>query len=33
MSDATSRVVQGILTGIGFFGAGVIIHSERGKVG
>ena len=32
MSDATSRVVQGILTGIGFLGAGVIIHSERGKV-
>jgi putative Mg2+ transporter-C (MgtC) family protein len=28
VSDATSRVVQGILTGIGFLGAGVIIHKE-----
>jgi putative Mg2+ transporter-C (MgtC) family protein len=27
-SDATSRVVQGILTGIGFLGAGVIFHIE-----
>ncbi len=27
-SDASSRVVQGILTGIGFLGAGVIIHAE-----
>lgn len=26
--DATSRVIQGILTGIGFLGAGVIIHRE-----
>jgi putative Mg2+ transporter-C (MgtC) family protein len=26
--DATSRIVQGILTGIGFLGAGVIIHRE-----
>jgi putative Mg2+ transporter-C (MgtC) family protein len=26
--DATSRVIQGILTGIGFLGAGVIIHGE-----
>ena len=25
-SDATSRVIQGILTGIGFLGAGVIVH-------
>jgi putative Mg2+ transporter-C (MgtC) family protein len=32
MSDATSRVIQGILTGIGFLGAGVIIHSEQGKI-
>lgn len=24
--DATSRVIQGILTGIGFLGAGVIVH-------
>lgn len=31
MSDATSRVIQGILTGIGFLGAGVIVHHERGK--
>lgn len=28
-SDAGSRVIQGILTGIGFLGAGVIIHRER----
>jgi putative Mg2+ transporter-C (MgtC) family protein len=27
-TDATSRVVQGILTGIGFLGAGVIIHGD-----
>jgi len=26
VSDATSRVIQGILTGIGFLGAGVIVH-------
>jgi putative Mg2+ transporter-C (MgtC) family protein len=26
--DATSRIIQGILTGIGFLGAGVIIHRE-----
>lgn len=26
-----SRVIQGIVTGIGFLGAGVIIRSERGK--
>jgi putative Mg2+ transporter-C (MgtC) family protein len=26
-----SRVMQGIVTGIGFLGAGVIIRSERGK--
>lgn len=31
MSDATSRVIQGILTGIGFLGAGVIVHHEQGK--
>lgn len=30
-TDATSRVVQGILTGIGFLGAGVIIHGEATK--
>lgn len=29
MSDATSRVVQGILTGIGFLGAGVIVHARH----
>lgn len=28
-TDAGSRIVQGIVTGIGFLGAGVIIHSER----
>jgi putative Mg2+ transporter-C (MgtC) family protein len=26
MADSTSRVVQGIVTGIGFLGAGTIIH-------
>ena len=29
ISDATSRVIQGILTGIGFLGAGVIVHGEH----
>ena len=29
VSDAGSRVVQGILTGIGFLGAGVIVHAGR----
>jgi putative Mg2+ transporter-C (MgtC) family protein len=29
ISDATSRVIQGILTGIGFLGAGVIIRAEH----
>ena len=28
-SDAASRVIQGILTGIGFLGAGVIIRAEH----
>lgn len=33
MTDATSRVIQGILTGIGFLGAGVIVHeSDRFRV-
>jgi putative Mg2+ transporter-C (MgtC) family protein len=32
ISDATSRVIQGILTGIGFLGAGVIIHRQRPRV-
>jgi putative Mg2+ transporter-C (MgtC) family protein len=29
MSDSASRVIQGILTGIGFLGAGVIIRAEH----
>lgn len=29
--DAASRVIQGILTGIGFLGAGVIMHAAQGK--
>ncbi len=29
--DAVARVMQGLLTGIGFLGAGVIIHHERHK--
>lgn len=33
ITDAASRVIQGILTGIGFLGAGVIVHeSERFRV-
>jgi putative Mg2+ transporter-C (MgtC) family protein len=28
-SNATSRIIQGILTGIGFLGAGVIVHREN----
>lgn len=28
-ADAVSRVVQGVLTGIGFLGAGVILHREK----
>ena len=28
-TDATSRIIQGILTGIGFLGAGVIVHREN----
>ena len=28
-TDGGSRIVQGIVTGIGFLGAGVIVHSER----
>lgn len=31
ISDATSRVIQGILTGIGFLGAGVIVHGAPHK--
>jgi putative Mg2+ transporter-C (MgtC) family protein len=30
IADSTSRVIQGILTGIGFLGAGVIVRGERG---
>jgi putative Mg2+ transporter-C (MgtC) family protein len=29
VSDAASRVMQGILTGIGFLGAGVIVRGDR----
>ncbi|WP_027583600.1 MgtC/SapB family protein [Bradyrhizobium sp. Ai1a-2] len=29
ITDATSRVIQGILTGIGFLGAGVIVHESE----
>ena len=28
-TDAGSRIIQGILTGIGFLGAGVIFHAEK----
>ena len=31
-SDATSRVIQGIVTGIGFLGVGVIIRDQAGHV-
>lgn len=30
-ADAASRVLQGLVTGVGFLGAGVIIHNARGK--
>ena len=29
--DAVSRVIQGVLTGVGFVGAGVILHGPRGR--
>jgi putative Mg2+ transporter-C (MgtC) family protein len=29
--DAVSRVIQGVLTGIGFIGAGVILHDRGGR--
>jgi putative Mg2+ transporter-C (MgtC) family protein len=32
ISDATSRVIQGILTGIGFLGAGVIVRGHGSRV-
>jgi len=28
---AVGRIIQGVLTGIGFVGAGVIFHGERGR--
>jgi putative Mg2+ transporter-C (MgtC) family protein len=28
--DAQSRVLQGVMTGVGFIGAGVILHSPKG---
>jgi putative Mg2+ transporter-C (MgtC) family protein len=31
ISDAGSRVIQGILTGIGFLGAGVIVHRDANR--
>jgi putative Mg2+ transporter-C (MgtC) family protein len=31
VADALSRVIQGLLTGTGFIGAGLILHSENGK--
>ena len=31
-ADAVSRVIQGVLTGIGFLGAGVIMHRESAGV-
>lgn len=31
-SDAASRVIQGIVTGIGFLGVGVIIRDSAGRV-
>ncbi|MCB1413925.1 MAG: MgtC/SapB family protein [Xanthobacteraceae bacterium] len=31
MPDPTSRVIQGVLTGIGFLGAGVIVRRGQGK--
>jgi putative Mg2+ transporter-C (MgtC) family protein len=30
--NAVSRVVQGILTGVGFLGAGVILHDPNGHI-
>jgi putative Mg2+ transporter-C (MgtC) family protein len=32
LSDATSRVIQGLLTGIGFLGAGVIVRGDGFRV-
>jgi putative Mg2+ transporter-C (MgtC) family protein len=31
-SNAVSRVIQGILTGVGFLGAGVILHDPNGHI-
>src|SRR5258708_13450120 len=33
ISDTASRVIQGILTGIGFLGAGVIVRAEHAFTG
>ena len=30
MLDAQSRVIQGLMTGVGFIGAGVILHTPKG---
>jgi putative Mg2+ transporter-C (MgtC) family protein len=30
-TNAVSRVIQGLVTGIGFLGAGVIIHNSEGR--
>jgi putative Mg2+ transporter-C (MgtC) family protein len=33
LTDTASRLIQGILTGVGFLGAGVIIHAEpKGRI-
>jgi putative Mg2+ transporter-C (MgtC) family protein len=33
ITDAASRIIQGILTGIGFLGAGVIVHErDRSRI-
>ncbi|MGC7974588.1 MgtC/SapB family protein, partial [Salmonella enterica] len=29
--DAVSRGIQGVITGIGFLGAGVIVHEQRSE--
>jgi putative Mg2+ transporter-C (MgtC) family protein len=31
-ADAVSRVIQGVITGIGFLGAGVILHRPEGRI-
>ncbi|MBW4690322.1 MAG: MgtC/SapB family protein [Lyngbya sp. HA4199-MV5] len=32
-ADATSRAIQGVATGVGFLGAGEIVHQSRAKSG